>query len=250
MAQKKQLTQFYNAELKQKFDVLMAGTKTLLTIVMYAFGFIVLNLADLVAGGATMSKGLVSATGPAMGWTLALIFSGAFGFIQLIMWNRIMDKVYNKQKWDIGTYGIVFLAIVIAVVDTIIDVLSIPLWLATSPLESVLGTMYIGTLNAYDMFYYSLLIGVLIVTMFGELFVILYLNSTDEAIYKQSVTPLPSNVMRTKEQKQKTHQEKLSKNPTLQAVYASQNIKGKASQKVSPNLPLDVHPNLSDLDFN
>jgi len=201
---RREVTGIYSTQLKQDMDRVMAWSKTLLTIVMYAVGFISLNLADIITGGATIAKGLVSSAGPAMGYVLAFLLASAFSFIQLVMWNKIFDMIKNGVKRGLKLLDVLLLisALLLAAGmsfgDTVVDTAAIPIWLSASNLQAALSGVYVGSVAVYDAVYYALIYTTAALTGFGELFVMLYFDSADEAITVQNVQPLPKDVMSKK----------------------------------------------------
>lgn len=194
---KRQVTQIYNTELRHEMDKIMAWVKSFLTIIMYVVGFIGLNLSDMMTGGATIAKGLVSAAGPGYGWFLALALSAAFGFIQLVMWGKIFD-LRNSKKHDSvngwALFGILVLAMVMAVGDTFIDTAAIPIWISASDLQASLAGVTVWGYDVYSIIYNSLIVVTAILTMFGELFVILYFDMADSSLTSVEYKPAKEGI--------------------------------------------------------
>lgn len=233
MAQKRKVTGIYSTDLQTQMDVIMAWTKSILTVIVYAVGFIALNVADTITGGATMTKALVSAAGPTFGWVLAFSFAAAFGFVQLVMWNRIFDLINNSTGFSWRALLTLVLALLVGIGDTILDTASVPIWLSASPLaEQLVGVNVWGT-PVFDLIYYSMITVVAIVTMFGEMFVIMYFDMTDESITEQAPKPPAKDAMALPKNVSPTRRSKASKSGGgRQQSYAS------------------IHPALADIDFD
>lgn len=134
-------------------------------------GIIAANLADVIFGGIMLGmlfRDIDIIIGPPVdGWVLGFIVSFAFWFVQNLMWQRIFED------GEITTADVMplILALVVALVDTNIDVAPAFLWIETSTIASSLRTIELfGSITLYDLTLSSAMVGLYLVNGCSELF--------------------------------------------------------------------------------